>query len=122
MKLLKSRFVRIASIILLSLQIILIPPVIKAQSLESVNDEPGAGGSSQSSVEEGSSNSTLFILFGVAVAAILFYKFVLSEDDAEEENIPESDSTDVSQSELLNSVSAETKPAEFNYQSKVFQE
>jgi len=58
----------------------IIAPAINAQSIESINGEIGSGGSSSSVEESGSTGTTLLVLAGVAVAALLIYKFVFSKD------------------------------------------
>jgi hypothetical protein len=65
----------------------------KAQSLFRVNDVPGGGGSGSSSSSIGqSSGTTLFIIFGVAVAALVAYKYLIADNSGNNDK-GKSDST-----------------------------
>jgi hypothetical protein len=73
------RFFTILMTLIVAAQFILAPG-IKAQSIESINGEIGSGGSSTTFDESGNSGTTLLVLAGVAVAALLIYKFVFYKD------------------------------------------
>lgn len=74
-----KRFFTVLITLIVAAQFILAPS-IEAQSIESINE--GIGGGSGSSTVDKSSNTgtTLLVLAGVAVAALLIYKFVFYKD------------------------------------------
>lgn len=73
------RFFTMLVTLIVAVQFI-IAPSIEAQSIESVNGEIGSGGSSTTVDESSNSGTTLLVLAGVAVAALLIYKFVFYKD------------------------------------------
>lgn len=73
------RFFTILITLIVAAQFIL-SPAINAQSIESINGEIGSGGSSSSVEESGNTGTTLLVLAGVAVAALLIYKLVFYKD------------------------------------------
>lgn len=82
----------------------ILAPRIEAQSIESINGEIGTGGSSTTLDEGSNSGTTLLVLAGVAVAALLIYKFVFYKDkEPVIENANDSTNTD-SQSMLQKKV------------------
>lgn len=93
------RFFTILITLIVAAQFILAPN-IDAQSIESINEGIGGGSGSTSVDESGNSGTTLLVLAGVAVAALLLYKFVFYKDKnpAIEEN---SDSTKTDSQSML---------------------
>lgn len=94
-----EQFFTITITLIIAAQIILAPN-IEAQSIESINDGIGGSGGSSTVQEDSNPGTTLFVLAGVAVAALLIYKFVFYKEKKSDVDEP-GDSTITDSQSLL---------------------
>lgn len=54
-------------------------PTLQAQTIQSITDVPGGGGSTAVNNDESNPNTILYVMAGLVVFGVLVYKFILEE-------------------------------------------
>lgn len=80
-------------------------PTIQAQTIQSITDVPGGGGSTSLNNDESNPNTILYVMAGLVVFGVLVYKFILEEPAKEDqpEEKPENDEKATSQLQKIKS-------------------